>query len=95
MSLYRSVDWSVGRAGEWSDCDQCGGQAEELNVSWDGYTFNAYFTIGCYGGDSIYDAGLCELLEWLGQLPTDYLSASDERELMVEVRREWEANNPQ
>ncbi|WP_181272792.1 hypothetical protein [Brevibacterium oceani] len=94
MSLYRTVEWTIDSAFEPTDCETCGPSYEELNVSWDGYKFHANYRVGCYGGASAYDMNITLLVEWLGQLPDGFIAASDERELLDEVHREWKSNNP-
>jgi hypothetical protein len=52
----------------YSDCEQCGGAIQEIEIYHDAGTYNAVETVGCYGGSSIYDATLEEVQEWCAGL---------------------------
>ena len=52
----------------YSDCEQCGGAPNEIEIYHDADGYVAHETSGCYGGTSIYDATLEEVQEWCAGL---------------------------
>ena len=73
------------------DCEMCGPSYDQFYVDYDEDGWNAVITVGCTGGDSIYDAPREKIIAWLEERVGEWDLVFDQESLKKVTQKVREA----